>query len=90
MTTIKLLTLADGTKSAECGKYVKEYDPSRPSETDPALSCHLVVTENRDEALQLSSAAAYHLWMSEDEREPNREDGLPNRPLTAFTVEFKK
>jgi hypothetical protein len=50
----------------------------------------LVTTSRRDEALQFSCpGAAILLWRSRSRVRPLREDGMPNRPLTAFNVEIE-
>lgn len=47
------------------------------------------LTSNVDEALRFESpVAALMFWRSQSETRPLRDDGQPNRPLTAFTVEI--
>jgi hypothetical protein len=63
------------------GCYVAAYDPERGLAS-------LVCTTDRKMALDLAAGDAIRLWRSSPSSEPLRDDGRPNRPLTAFTVEF--
>jgi hypothetical protein len=46
-------------------------------------------TEDPTEAMQFdSSAEAMRVWNTQSEVRPLRQDGKPNKPLTAFTVEL--
>lgn len=69
------------------GQYVVEYDPSRPgkSPSGQPLIAHLVVTPDIHKALHLDFADACLLWQKSYGL---RDDGEPNRPLTAFSVEY--
>lgn len=50
----------------------------------------LVVTSNPDEALVFPDApAAVLFYMTRSKVQPTRIDGLPNRPLRAFSVEVR-
>lgn len=80
---MRCLALADGTTDpARCptNQFLKDYDPETgESEWTFAMS----------EALTLPAADAMTLWRSVHPTQPVRPwDGQPNRPLTAFTVEF--
>lgn len=89
MGRLLIVGLATGEPSEWDGQYVVEYDPSRPHQDPESLcSCHLVTTTDPDDALQAGSTALWRLYMQDDQREMYRPDGKPNRPLTAFTVEF--
>lgn len=47
------------------------------------------LTTDLHEALQFPDAgAALDFWKAQSQIRPLRDDGLPNRPLTAFTVEI--
>lgn len=64
--------------------WVKAYDPddgvARPT-----------LTWDPDEALMFDDMdAAVTRWRAVDPLVPVRDDGKPNRPLTAFTVEFER
>ena len=86
---IQIVSLADGTPTAFAGQYVVEYDPSRDG-TEPGtgrpMMCHLVTTPTLADATRFSRDDVFRVWKQVDHRHPEREDGLPNRPLTAFTI----
>jgi len=91
--TIRIDGLVDGTPTIFDGQYVIEYDPSRtgtnPETGAPVPLFHLVTTPDIDRATRFGPAEAVHLYRAVDQRNPVRDDGEPNRPLTAFTVEFE-
>jgi hypothetical protein len=67
--------------------YLKSYDPDKGNET---VTGDIVATQDIWEAMgfpNISSALAY--GMQQSKRVPLRPDGEPNRPLTAFTLEFE-
>jgi hypothetical protein len=76
------------------GKYLKEYDPSRPGvepDTGRPVIAHVVVTDDPRDAMHFASFAEFQaLYKSVDPDNPVRPDGQPNRPLTAFTFEITK
>lgn len=71
------------------GKYLVEYDPSRPGGKSPLgydLLVHIVVTDDPAKARSFNTVSeAFAYW-----RQPYgiREDGKPNRPLTVFMIEL--
>lgn len=71
---------AQGFLSCYDEQYVQEYDPARQI---------LTVTPFEDEATVWTQQGAWDAWRSVDPNHPERDDGLPNRPLTAFTVEME-
>ncbi len=89
MTVIKIWGLNDGSTTPFDGQYVVHYDPATPgqdSNGDP-LSCTLVCSPDITHAVQfptISEALEYC-------RQPYglREDGYPNRPLTAFSIDLE-
>ena len=87
MKVLKIYGLANGGPTPFDGQYLVEYDPTRDG-VDPngdPMSAHLVTTPDVGKALKFQTAAeAMALWRKEHGIRP---DGLPNRPLTAFTVE---
>ena len=87
MATIRIISLADGDPSPFDGQYVAEYDPHRDGVAPDGrpMICHLVTTPDREKALDLEAGKAFELWRKSCGM---REDGKPNRPLTAFTVEI--
>lgn len=73
------------------GRWLEEYDPSRPGR-DPVgrpMLAHVLATDDPARALRFASAsAARRTWMRWDGQV--RPDGKPSRPLTAFTIEISK
>ena len=87
MATIKIIGLINGQPTEFDGKYLVEYDPT-PTEDERGEFVHLVVTDDRAEALQFpSTAEAYECWRAVSKKGP-RADGMPDRPLTAYCVEI--
>ncbi len=87
MPKIRIIGLINGRQTAFDGQYVVEYDPSREG-TDPEgnlMLCHLVTTPDLEKALELPVDKCLELWKKANGIRP---DGLPNRPITAFTVEI--
>lgn len=83
---IQLVKLVDGSGHPYDEKYVESYDPTlRP----PDDWIELKVTADPAQARAFPSfaeAIAYYRQVCPNK--PVREDGLPNRPLTAWTVNF--
>lgn len=82
------IRIADPQALAMNNRYVAEYDPSRPGRSPDGheMIAHLEVTDDPAAALWFptleEAVACYrraHGW---------REDGEPNRPLTAFSIQF--
>lgn len=91
---IRLHGLVNGEPTPFDNQFVVEYDPSRNGVTlgnraDWPVPCHLVTTPDISCATRFSAIQATQLYGAVDERTPVRPDGRPNRPLTAFTVEFE-
>lgn len=90
---MKLVCLNYGqVNSSLDDKYLVEYDPNRDGVAPDGtpMTAHIIVTDDVTQALDLPSKEMIELWQKTDEREPVRPDGRPNRPLTAYTVEFMK
>lgn len=86
MTTLKLLERSDGQPNEFSGKYVKDYDPSFCIDGEPYDGGLLITTPHVAEARQFANAQeAINYWRQSYGLRP---DGEPNRPLTAYTVEF--
>lgn len=89
MTVIRIDTLSDGSPSSLDNTYVVEYDPSIPTGVAPngeEMICHLLVTPKVEEAKVFEDMpAAWEYWR---QSYGVRDDGEPNRPLTAYTCEF--
>jgi len=75
-----------GTGAGPAGQYIKEADVDAYDGRGDVAG-----TFNPQEALQFdSSADAMKFWRQQSTVRPLREDGQPNRPLTAFSVEIVK
>jgi hypothetical protein len=79
---VRIVSVGSSGPMFRPGVYVREYHPDvdggRP-----------VFTDDLDEALVLPMGEWLTLYRQPSTREPLRLDGRPNRPLTAFTVEFE-
>ncbi len=87
MPYIKLLETFQGPTPFD-GEYVVEYDPTRDGvdKNGDVMNCHLVTTPDIHQATCYTIEEAFELWRRSH---GVREDGNPNRPLTAWTVEFE-
>ena len=69
------------------GTYIRDYMP----DTDPMGRGNLTVTHEKRLAKRFSDFhEAASFWKQQSKRNPLRPDGKPNRPLTAYTVEFER
>jgi hypothetical protein len=76
---IQLVALADGRSHPHAGAYVLGFTPH------PKPHGTMDVTFDRAKAKQFEDAGAAHTyWRQQHGRRP---DGLPNRPLCAWTIE---
>lgn len=81
---IRILRAADGSPTALAGFLVREYDPDEHEGIG-----RLAVTLVPEEALRFENAAeALREYRRISKVRPLRPDGLPNRPMTAYTVEI--
>jgi hypothetical protein len=88
VTKILIIGLEDGAPTALDGKYLVEYDPTRPGVSPDGLpmTAHVAVTDDPEKAARFPTLEeALETWRLSHGL---REDGKPNRPLTAFGVEF--
>lgn len=86
---VKILGLVDGSKTPFDGRYLIEYDPTQQgfAPDGKPIQCLLVTTENASEATQFHNMTiAVEVCRRADGVRP---DGLPNRPITAFNLEFE-
>jgi hypothetical protein len=84
---IKLLETAAGEVTEFDGQYVKAYDPTYHPPGEEYDGGILEVTPHVEEALTFaSSTAAFAKWR---QAHGLRSDGMPNRPVTAWTVEVE-
>lgn len=88
---IKIHGLVNGSRTAFDDQYVVEYNPNMDGiepGTYRAMTAHLKTTSQIDKARKFKHLLdAMHFARRVDPREPIQ-DGRPNRPLTAFTLEF--
>jgi hypothetical protein len=81
---IKILSDAAGLPCEYAGCYLQNFWP----ELDDGAA-HVQVTPDVKHAKLFDSAGdAAEFWKTQSKVVPLRPDGLPNRPLTAFTVEI--
>lgn len=86
--TIRIVGLLTGEDTPFDGKYVKSYDPTFELEGHPYDGGILEVTDDIREAMvftDMSAAIAKYR-----QSHGIRADGQPNRPLTAWSVEFEE
>jgi hypothetical protein len=82
---IMLLETAAGVATEFDGQYVKAYDPTYHPPGEEYDGGILEVTPHIEEALMFeTSAAAFAKWR---QAYGVRSDGMPNRPLSAWTIE---
>lgn len=81
---ILIVADASGRPSEHSGRLVSRYDP------DYMGGLGRVWTSDRhaDALLFETAAAAFEYWRQPSKVRPLRDDGKPNRPLTAFTVQI--
>lgn len=72
-----------GDAEPPIGAYLASYNPEAHDGMGFAVWCDGI----EDALLVADSAALFALWQRIPENRPLRDDGLPNRPLTVFTVE---
>ena len=85
---MKILGLLDGTSTPFDDQYVVVYDPTQQGFTPDGapMLCRLETTRDIDQARHFDDAIeAMTLYRLSDGVRP---DGRPNRPITAFNVEF--
>lgn len=91
MLVMKIVGLAAGPATPFDGQYLREYDPNRSGQ-DPdgnPMLAHVVTTPDPAEAMRFDGLREVReVLYAIDERQPVRDDGKPNRPLSAFTVEI--
>ena len=81
---IKIVCSATGDRTAHDGHYVQEYVPNFDRHG------YLVSTSRLESAKRYRDhAAAFEAWRAINGQHPVRDDGKPNRPLTAFTVQME-
>lgn len=80
---IKCVAMAAGGRQGPAGAWLKSYDPEAFRGRGSAEW-----TDDPTEALVFTEPVeAFRYWKQTSRTRPYREDGRPNRPLTAFTIE---
>jgi len=84
MTVIRIMGLADGRPCPVAGEFIASMDfEAHGGRGD------LVTTPHFDRAMKFKDLGeAFSFWRASPANKPTREDGQPNRPLTAYTVTF--
>lgn len=87
---IQLIAIGNYQDSPFDGQYLKEYDPNKRGK-DPMghdMFAHVVTTPSLEDAMKFPNQMdAWQFWRQPSTRWPIRpHDGMPNRPLTAFTI----
>src|SRR5262245_29112043 len=83
MVVIKCAGFANGMKCSVLHQYLESYNPD--GDARKPLS---VWTKNVWRARRFADAGeAFECWRQVRKSDPVREDGQPNRPLTAFSIE---
>jgi hypothetical protein len=90
MPRIRLVSLATGEPHEMAGQYVVSYDADYHLPDGSYDGGNLVCTADRAAATEFSRQAAFELWRASPtcDCHRTRSDGLPNRPLSAFSVEI--
>ncbi len=83
---IRVICMADGSPGPYDGKMLSWYNPNLDADDSVAMGGF---TNKVEEAMKFENAGeAMVCWNQERTIGSPRPDGLPNRPLTAFTVEI--
>lgn len=90
---LKLVGLSCGPATEFDGEYLVEYDPDARGVDKRGwpMTAHIVTTRDVRRARRFKDAvAAMECWRQRSARWPYRDDGKPNRPLTAFSATIEK
>jgi hypothetical protein len=83
---IKLIGLATGEPTAGDAKYVRSFDAEARCGRGLVTTC-----VKQEDALRFHTMAdATRFYTTQSKSDPVRPDGLPNRPLTSYSVEFER
>lgn len=84
MTIIRIIGSAWGEPTPLDGTWLKSYDPEANGGRGEVIG-----TKKEHEAMRFADfEAAMACWRQVSHTLPTRPDGKPNRPLTAFHIEF--
>lgn len=83
---MKIVAAADGGYTPIAGHYLASFDPDAHNgrgeiKTTREIAFALIFHDETD---------AFEFWKQQPSARPLRPDGKPNRPLTAYSVEFVK
>lgn len=81
---IGLQTISGVTRCLESGRYICDFD----AEQHDGRSAFRTTRALHEAAIFVNEAAAIGFYRTQSRVRPLRDDGRPNRPLTAFTVEI--
>jgi hypothetical protein len=84
-----IVEAAAGFEVDFAGNYLEAFDPYFPDPTGKGLGLMLTTPDIKAAKRFPSILEAAEYWKQQSPVVPFRDDGLPNRPLTAFTVTFK-
>lgn len=83
---LRIVCCAAGMPDKLEGQYLRYFDPDGHDGMGT-----IICTEYKHEAMNFIDAhAALTLWRKQSTVRPLRDDGRPNRPLTAYTCELVK
>jgi len=84
MTVIRIMGLADGRPCPAAGEFIASMDfEAHGGRGDLVTTPHLANAKHFKDM-----GEAFNFWRASPANKPTREDGQPNRPLTAYTVAF--
>ena len=82
---IRAVGFANGKPCPHEGHWLKSFDHEAFGGRG-----HGEFTDDIDQAMRfVDSAAAFAFWGKQSETKPSRNDGKPNKPMTALTVEIE-
>jgi len=87
---MRIVGLACGMPTVFDGQYLVDYEVDTPSidSRGRQMDIHLVTTPDIQKAKRFKSLLELRdEWARVSKLNPQRSDGKPNRPLTAFTIE---
>ena len=88
MIALKIVGFSEFCDDDYVGMYIKSFDPNSPDPESKGIG-KLIVTENASEAKTFETfGEATEFWRQQSPTVPMRSDGKPNRPLTAYSVQF--
>lgn len=85
---VQIIGLPAGIPTSLDGRWLVEYDPTRSGRAPGGAptSVHIVATDDRASARRFPDAATLCTYLLRTTARRVREDGQPDRPITAFTI----